>query len=119
MDQDSAEKFVKNLQRLLKERDIDAAQLSEMTEIPLPSIERILDEISYPNKAAMERIADRLGISLQELIGEESPKPEKKETVEAISVSGKEKAIIEGYRNLPNDHWLRKAIEENLLDKSD
>jgi transcriptional regulator with XRE-family HTH domain len=121
MKENDVGRFIKNLQRVMKERGIDVSKLSEMTDIPVASLERILGEISDPNQAAMERIADRLGILLQELAGAEPIEsgPDGEETVEAFPVTPSEKSIIEAYRKLPEDHWLRKAIEENLLDKSE
>ncbi len=121
MKENDVERFIKNLQRVMKERGIDVGKLSEITDIPVASLQRILGEISYPNQAAMERISDRLGILLQELIGEEpiESEPDGEEAIESIPVTPSEKSIIEAYRKLPEDHWLRKAIEENLLDKSE
>ncbi len=112
MEENRINRFMNNLRRLMKQRGIDAAQLSEKTGIPAPSINRILDEISSPNQAALERISEALDVSIEDLIGEDPPA---KKTIE---VTGIEKDIIEAYRKLPDNHWLKQAIDENLLDKS-
>ena len=118
MEEDRIDEFISNLLRIMKERGIDAAQLSEKTGIPLPSIKRILDEISYPNQAAMERISETLGLSLGDLTGGDSTAAVREEIKFTISVTTIEKDIIEAYRKLPENHWLKLAIDENLKSKS-
>ncbi len=118
MEEDRIDEFISNLLRIMKERGIDAAQLSEKTGIPLPSIKRILDEISYPNQAAMERISETLGLSLGDLTGGDSTAAVREEMKFTISVTTIEKDIIEAYRKLPENHWLKLAIDENLKSKS-
>ncbi len=118
MEDDRIDKFISNLLRIMKERGINAAQLSKKTGIPLPSIKRILDEISYPNQAAMERISETLGLSLDDLTGGDSSASIREEVRHTISVTAIEKEVIEAYRRLPENHWLKVAIDENLLGKS-
>jgi len=102
----------------MKERGIDVASLSEKTGIPEASLKLILNEIISPNQAAIRRITETLEIPLDDdLLGAEPIGSNSEEVLETISVNPIEKKLIKAYRQLPEDHWLRKAIEENLLNK--
>jgi transcriptional regulator with XRE-family HTH domain len=119
MDDNSISGFIENLRKLMKERGIDNKQLSNMTGIPLSSIDRILGEISSPNRAAMEKISEALDVPIDSLIGKESAHDRDNGTIKDFEISEIEKEILIEYRKLPDNHWLKQAIDENLFNKSD
>jgi len=119
MDINSIDMFIENLRKLMKERGIDNKQLSNMTGIPLVSIDRILGEISSPNRAAMEKISEAMDIPLDSLLGKESVHDRDNGTIKDFETSKLEKEILIEYRKLPDNHWLKQAIDEILFNKPD
>ncbi len=107
--------FVRNLISLIKKQKISQDELSQKTGIPISSLSRLLGGVSQPNKEAINLLAEAVGLSVDEIIRINPKVDDLDDKKEKVSFTEMERQIILAYRQLPDDHWLKKAIDETLL----
>ncbi len=66
--------LAENLSRLLRDRDISQRSLSVLSDVPLMTINSIVNEKHMPGVGVVARIAEAFDVSIDRLVG---PPPEK------------------------------------------
>lgn len=109
--------FSQNLQAIMDRRGLNANQLSKRAGISRGLISGYLNERGrdkYPSLKNLIALSEALHCTLEELTGIERAKGAE-EAAGAVQPSDKELAILRAYSKLPDDHWLKKAIDQVLL----
>ena len=118
MDQDKAEIFARHFLWIIKRRGIDINQLADKSGIPVSSLTRMLGGVSIPNQKAITKLCEAVDMSVDEIIEMEIPHEAKTADEDSFVLTAYENKIIIAYRQLPDDHWLKKAIDETLLSEN-
>lgn len=106
--------FIERVRALLKEKGIPAKVMLQDLEINKNQLTRWEKDGAIPNKALLIAIANYLDTTVEYLTGESD---EKESSVGiTVSLTSEESALIESYRNSPEN--VRKAVKA-LLDLGD
>ena len=116
-------KLADNLARLMKERGFNQVELAKRSGVPQSLISRYLRSDAKAEMPSVENLialAKALRVTLDELTGITAAQIEKAESdVETGNLTDDERLLLEAWKKLPPDHWLRKAIADVLPREKD
>jgi len=110
-----------NLGELMQLRglnQVDLSRKSGVSQALISSYLRKSAKAKYPNLRNLIALGRALNCTLEALAGIEEPESNQTER-EIISPSKEQVALWEAYNKLPEGHWLRVMIEQELLDRND
>jgi len=113
--------FSENLRGLMQLRGLNQVDLSRKSGVSQALISSYLRESAkakYPNLRNLIALGRALDCTLEALAGIEEPEGNQTER-EIISPSKEQIALWEAYDKLPDGHWLKIMIEQELLDPHD
>ena len=115
------ESFSSNLSRIMAERGLNQPELARLSGVDQSLISRYLRgnaRAKCPSINNLVALAKALNCSLERLVGlEELPRNQEEE--EKIQPSNEQIVLTRAFDKLPEGHWLKIMIRQELLDKRD
>jgi transcriptional regulator with XRE-family HTH domain len=112
------DKFAENLKKFMELRQFDQVKLAKKSGVPQSSISGYLRRDKRgktPHFRHLIALAKALSCSLEELTGFEGFHKIEEKAALIKEPSEEQKLLLEAYETLPDDHWLKQAINEILL----
>lgn len=102
-------KFAQNLKNIMQKRNKTQSDLVKDLSFRQATVSDWLNGKKYPRMDKVEKLANYLGVSINELLMQSVPEP----PVQAIQLTDQEKSMIKKYRQLNADG---KLVIDNQID---
>ena len=115
------ENFSQNLARMMAERGINQPELAHLSGVDQSLISRYLrsdKKAKLPNLNNLVALAKALNCTLENLAGVEIPQGRLEKDTDPQR-SSEQIALLEAYEKLPEGHWLKIMIKQELLNLRD
>lgn len=114
-------KISKNLAAIMASRQVNQPELARLSGVDQSLISRYLRQDSSaktPSIKNLTALASALKVSILELVGLEDITPSQA-ACHPASPSNEQIALWDAYSKLPDGHWLKIMIKQELLDSAD